>query len=402
MSYKIVQQVSPGVTYNIQLNQGILGDTVEVWNGTPFDLDYYGFGSSGTMVLVAGTGHVFKADAFNVGKIQITPVNNNNVSGTGVVNIVVYNKGDIVPEGRIFPVAIPTQVVSATVSTVQTLSNEGSTAGLLVIDMGDTNFSQLVALYNDGHALWAVDQTGVKHQVIKIQTSGNPLQLGQASDITEVLGILQPDQNVNAPASTDMTLNVPTSNNQMHFQKAGTDILTIDNSTPPTVKVANLLNSPELSGYNAQDLILNYAAGQQLQFTIGGSAIGRFNTAGSLVEDVAFISNLYASVGGADMIINGAASFFQTLSVAGVACIKNNSNGCNIVNFVNNGSLSAITTFSGTGNGTVATGVTTPTAIAFDPCTASGSSQTIGGTNASSSVVTTGAGLAWRGTAWKA
>lgn len=78
------------------------------------------------------------------------------------------------------------------------------------------------------------------------------------------------------------------------------------------------------------------------------------------------------------------------------------STGCTFSHSINFpvGSIGQLSKFNGTGNGTVATGITNPTAISFDPCTASGSSQTIGGTLASSSVVTTGAGLAWQGTAW--
>jgi hypothetical protein len=76
----------------------------------------------------------------------------------------------------------------------------------------------------------------------------------------------------------------------------------------------------------------------------------------------------------------------------------------NVIHSINlvNGSIGQLTKFSGTGSGTVSTGITNPSAIAFNPCTASGSSQTIGGTTASSSVVTTGSGLAWMGTAWHA
>ena len=76
------------------------------------------------------------------------------------------------------------------ITTGQTLSNEGNPSNLLVIDMGDVTFNQLVTIYNDGHSVWAVDQAGVKHQVFKIQTTGNPLQLGQAGDTTDVLGTL--------------------------------------------------------------------------------------------------------------------------------------------------------------------------------------------------------------------
>lgn len=65
-----------------------------------------------------------------------------------------------------------------------------------------------------------------------------------------------------------------------------------------------------------------------------------------------------------------------------------------------NGSIGQLKQFSGTGNGTFASGITNPTGIAPDPCTVSGSSQTIGMTVVSSPVVTTGAGLAWSATAW--
>ena len=87
---------------------------------------------------------------------------------------------------------------SVNTSNVQTLSNENSASSLLVIDMGDAvganGFAQIVTIYNDGHALWAVDQANVKHQVFKINIAGNPLQLGQAGDVTEILGKLLVDQ----------------------------------------------------------------------------------------------------------------------------------------------------------------------------------------------------------------
>ena len=60
------------------------------------------------------------------------------------------------------------------------------------------------------------------------------------------------------------------------------------------------------------------------------------------------------------------------------------------------GTVTRFTGFSGTGSGTFNTNLgATPNQLAFNPCTVSGSSQTTGGTNAQSSVVTTGAGLAW-------
>ncbi len=109
---------------------------------------------------------------------------------------VYYLPGEVVPDiGQLgnSPVGIGGNV---TTSSIQTLSNEGSASGLLVIDMGDTANNQILTFFNDGHCTWAVDQSGTKHQVIKVQTSGNPLLLGQSGDIVEVLGDLQADGNV--------------------------------------------------------------------------------------------------------------------------------------------------------------------------------------------------------------
>jgi hypothetical protein len=193
--------INPGQTIQIPLNQGLNTIALEVWNGTPFDLDYQGFGTNADVTVVAGTGQTFyafdpvtKAQNINTGKITITANNNNNVNGTGVINVVIYKQGDQIPGGRVFPVAIPTQVVSANVSTVQTLSNEGGTTGLLVIDIGPLGNNQMLQVYND-HFLWSVVQSGVAHQVLKGNTSGNPLFIGQNGDTSEVLGSLLIDQN---------------------------------------------------------------------------------------------------------------------------------------------------------------------------------------------------------------
>lgn len=82
---------------------------------------------------------------------------------------------------------------SVQTSSVQTLSNEGNAANTLVVDIGDAAISQLVRLFTD-HFNLAVDQGGVRHTVLTGSTSGNPGQLGQAGDTTEVLGSLTVDQ----------------------------------------------------------------------------------------------------------------------------------------------------------------------------------------------------------------
>ncbi len=112
-----------------------------------------------------------------------------------------YAPGEFVPPMPILgnsPIGIGGTVNT---SSIQTLSNEGGAANMLVEDIGDLANPQLYTLYSDGHALWKVDQAGVVHQVIKIQTAGNPLQLGQTGDVAEVLGNLIVDGWIGAYAN---------------------------------------------------------------------------------------------------------------------------------------------------------------------------------------------------------
>lgn len=69
------------------------------------------------------------------------------------------------------------------------LSNEGNAANTLVVDIGDATLAQLWKVWTD-HFSISVDQSNVAHTVLQGKTAGNPLQLGQAGDITEVLGSL--------------------------------------------------------------------------------------------------------------------------------------------------------------------------------------------------------------------
>jgi len=86
---------------------------------------------------------------------------------------------------------------SVSTSGVQTLSNESSVLGSKVIDIGTLTIGDLLDIFND-HFLWKVQQSGVAHQVLAGNTSGNPLQIGQAGDISEVVGQLLIDQLLHA------------------------------------------------------------------------------------------------------------------------------------------------------------------------------------------------------------
>lgn len=260
MSYKIVQQVSPNVTYTIPLTQGINTDMAEVWNGTPFDLDYYGLGSLSETIVVAGTGRRFNASDGNAGQIIITPINNNNVSGTGVVNIMVYNRGDVIPPGT-FPVAIPTQTVQAKVSSVNTLSDEGRAVGSETIDIGDTNFSKLIDIFNDGHGIWNVDQSNVKHQVLLWSASGNPLVIGQSGDTVPFNGAVTIAQTLGITGVTTATGGVNV--NTIRDNVAGNSQIALSNISPQVT----INNDEAVSGI----IEPNKGASQTTNGSVGGS-----------------------------------------------------------------------------------------------------------------------------------
>jgi hypothetical protein len=77
----------------------------------------------------------------------------------------------------------------------QTLTNETNNAGQEVIDIGTVAHQKNIDIFND-HFVWSVEQSGVVHQVLKGQSSGNPLQIGAAADISEVLGTLLLDKSL--------------------------------------------------------------------------------------------------------------------------------------------------------------------------------------------------------------
>lgn len=78
---------------------------------------------------------------------------------------------------------------------VTTLSNEGNPINTLFIDAGPAGNLNVIQIFND-HFVWSVVQSGVAHQVLKGQISGNPLQIGQAGDISDVLGNLGLPNNI--------------------------------------------------------------------------------------------------------------------------------------------------------------------------------------------------------------
>src|SRR5258708_13697816 len=317
-----------------------------------------------------------------------------------------YVPGETVPEAPRLgnsPIGISGQI---NMSSVQTLSNEGNPVNTLVIDMGDTAFSQIVAIFNDGHALWAVDQSGTKHQVLKIQSAGNPLQLGQTGDTSEVLGDLLTDGKFtiigvssldNGAITTDGTGHITLPNNKGYQAKTAggvaQNILYIDVTNGTNLQAAALGGIVYIDDQDTTT-IAYFSKGTGLQL-VSNARIGTAIT-GDII-DAASATATYIKSRNAGGSIN-----FQTPNGTTQAYVDSagiHSASGNAV-FFSVGSFTGVSRFTGTGNGTVATGLTNPFSIVNDACTLSGSSQTLGITIASSSVVTTGAGLAWHGTAY--
>lgn len=109
-----------------------------------------------------------------------------------------YYPGEPIPQNVVLgnsPIGITGSVSTGTSG--NTLSNEGGIAGTGVIDIGDAALAKLWNIFTD-HFTIGVDQAGVLHSILKGNASGNPAQIGQAGDISEVLGQLNVDQLLNA------------------------------------------------------------------------------------------------------------------------------------------------------------------------------------------------------------
>lgn len=109
-----------------------------------------------------------------------------------------YQPGEPVPPMTILgnsPIAGSTNTTIA-----QSVSNESGASATLFIDGGLSGSSFLIQIYTDGSFIWSVMQGATPIQIFKGQTSGNPLLLGKAGKIVEVLGSLLVDGTISNPA----------------------------------------------------------------------------------------------------------------------------------------------------------------------------------------------------------
>lgn len=311
-----------------------------------------------------------------------------------------------------------------TTSSVQTLSNEGNASNTLVIDMGDTGNANLFTLYTDGHSIWKVDQSGVLHQVMKVQVSGNPLQLGQAGDITEVLGQLIVDQAVTLAATSLLThvlgtlkvdghIGNNTNPNATIMQTVGIDadttkgIVMFRHSNTQSANLlelqdelfnvlvafsaAGILTLGQINGPSAANLILNAVTGQNVTIQVNGSEVFHVDGGG-----LAFSSKKLFDSSANNLADWSAAGLFLKGNPANQGKFQYQADGTN-----SDFTISAISKFSGVGNGTFAHGLkvagagVTPDIVI--PVQNVAGSQTFGysALGATNVTITTGAGNAW-------
>lgn len=89
---------------------------------------------------------------------------------------------------------VPPSIVTGGLATAQILKNDNNAVGTQIIESTPSGNPQALSIFNDGSGTWSVDQSGVAHKAFTFNTSGNPLQLGQPGDITEIIGALTSDQ----------------------------------------------------------------------------------------------------------------------------------------------------------------------------------------------------------------
>lgn len=304
------------------------GSTLQVWTDTGDTNEYVPAGGWITIVLDQAADQVH----FTVmAELPNPPIQ--------LLMCTYYKQGEIVPDIPQLGNSPIGGGISTTTNTTQALSNEGNPAPALVIDIGDNNFVNLIAIYNDGHTLWAVDQSGTKHQIFTINNVGTPLQLGQAGDISEVLGALKVDQGITDVGNF--------SNTGGTFSVVGTGNGTVHLGAAAAGDVLDTLGTTTY-----------FKAPSQVVVQIpSGTTIATFSTTQLQMNNLPVTCSR----------INVAQSGFDHLN-----------------------------DFTGGGSGTFGTGLgVAPGGIFTNCCTVSGSSQTWGCTIATSSVVTAGAGIAW-------
>lgn len=382
----------PGQGQNIQLPNASNIQAVLLSNKSSYDLIVDGLEESGPRWHTAGTENLYVVAGHSAGKLSLSVYNNANISNppSSIALGTIYLKGEKLPPGS-WPVSIPTQTVSATVSNVQaqTLVNDGNAQTTIIESTPSGATSSTISIDNEGNVtIKSINGSTVVPLLQLIAGASPAVKLFTSGYQVEALGNLWADGFAGASSGIY-------SNNGAYYGTDGTNTIIQATGTTGTGNT-RLQNTDHIS----------------LQVPGGTEAIGINSSQVTIEKSLIFNGQLGVSAA-ADVIdaSNLNDTYIKARNTGNI--IFQQPNGTTVGKFDSSGQLNLTHSlvlvggtigqykiFSGTGNGTVATGVSNPTAITLNPCTVSGSSQTIGATVATSSVVTTGAGLAWQGTAY--
>ncbi len=160
----------------------------------PGTVDFFpvGTGFSGT-VKIKTEGRLNNVALWPSSYLQFDAVGYAEKVNTGVYPLTLPRLTNI---GNNVPVSTSTNAVTA----------EGAAINTEVIDIGPVGNLKVIDIFND-HFIWSVVQAGVAHQILKGNIAGNPLQIGQAGDVSEVLGKFTIDQLLTLTPTLLATLN---------------------------------------------------------------------------------------------------------------------------------------------------------------------------------------------------
>jgi hypothetical protein len=309
-----------------------------------------------------------------------------------------------------YPVALSRAVVvsgsvNSNVTSTNAILNSGNPGGTSIISAQPSDAAAATwAADNSGNLTVKGDNgTGTLTTLIQLIAGASPaVKLAAATVLVEALGALQVDSTLTVQGNTTLQGNATIQGSGGVTSTSGAYYGTDPSNT--------IIQSSGTSGTG--NTRIQNTDHISVQVPGGSEVIGVTSSQVTVQQSIIFKGLLGVSASG-DVIdaSTGADTYIKCRSGGNINF--QSPNGTTVAHFdtsgqlnvshsiiLVSGSLGQLKNFSGTGSATVATGITNPTSICFDPCTASGSSQTLGGTIASSSVVTAGAGLAWAGTAW--
>lgn len=371
---------------NIQLPNPQTIQAVILANKSSYDLIIQGLDQAGPRWHPSGTADLYIAQGTNRGVLSVQAINTANIPNPppSIALVTVYAVGETIPAGH-WPVAIPTQSISASIMTTiaNQVINDGTAAGFEIVEStvaGDTNSA--VTLTNDAQ-----------------------FTLGDAAHaaLMNIIGQLVVSAGFNVTGNSFLAGNLlfPNSNSLQWFDTAAVvrQVLTLSNT-----------NKVILSGM-AQFLEMRDQSGiVQFQFDITGNGVILINSTTMNIQTASGFSvinsnnvntHLNCRSGGTTLQVAGIDVFGVTSTV--VSC------GQRLL-LAGAGGLTSVTHFTGTGTTTgVAHGCKDATGANAAPdnilisCTAPGSTMTTGYSAVTSTTctITCGTALAWKATAIK-